>query len=311
MVTKARASDAPLGRSDAPPAPSSGVVPRTSRSPRVVADLLGDLAALEQPATGALIVGSAEGLRGILVLDQGRLCWAATRSVGARLLELVAQTASVSDAQARIDAVLSALLKERLPLGESLLKRGVVTSDAMNAAFKRQTVETILGLAARGARPLGWIPRASLPAAVDFSFTLSEMLVACNAAMASEAVKAATTQLEEMLDEGTAAISFALDRSEHNASPIFVRGDLKLDLEQLSALGCFAVEALASARELAMEPGGQYVSATLDGATSVVVFRRGMLAHLAICDGADSASSVMMRLEGFEREHGQGPASFR
>lgn len=133
-------------------------------------------------AVGEIVVSNGEGACGAVFVERGRICWAAARGLSRRLTELLGARASVPPAS--MEQMYRACKSERVPIGEYLVRRGILSGDALREALMLHTVESLRHLCGAASRA-AWVPREGNGYSPRFTFATGEVAV-CSAAAAHE-----------------------------------------------------------------------------------------------------------------------------
>ena len=201
-------------------------------------------------------------VRGAVFVESGRVCWAAARGLAPRLTQLLMKPSGL-DAAAMEDLYRRCKL-ERAPLGEFLVKRGVVRPEDLRTALLQHTTESLDALcdertvASWWPRPGGYNAR--------FTFKTSELLAHWFAHRQGATRDERATTLEAFSDSvpGEWGALFVRVPSVAAPLPLIVRGALPEKSFAVLRVGKWAASALDVAatfqdddvRVTAMEPGG-------------------------------------------------------
>jgi hypothetical protein len=260
---------------------------------RTVTEVLAEAAAVEPPATGALVLGQPGRPEGTIFLEDGRVCWAAVTGMSRRLTDLLVETSSAPAARARVEDVYRRCRHDGKPLGEALVADGVVCAKGLSRALRRHTAEALLALAESGARAVGWIARRHRRYDATFTFSPAELLVAAGEIASPEAAAEAAAVLAEVLEGEAPGVAFT--RAFSGPSPICLAGTVDLGLADLLAMGRWARGAIDQARALST---GMPVVLGMHGSGSAVIgWERGAAVYAALCAEPSSVAWVFAKLE--------------
>jgi hypothetical protein len=180
--------------------------------------------------SGALHFGDGPQA-GVVLFDDGRVCWAAVPGAGRRLIDLVCAHAAVSRRQ--VEAAYAECRARGVPFGELLVERELIDAAELRALLLRHTSETLVTLAERDAEPV-WVPHRGAGYRPRYTFTLPEVAASTTAAGLAIDVTAAHDELVAIIPaEGIGA---AFDVCVEGGPLAFaVRGEA--DYDEIDALG--------------------------------------------------------------------------
>jgi hypothetical protein len=128
---------------------------------------------LDRLVAGELLV-HADDASGVVFVERGRICWAAARGLARRLTELLLDRAPGIDA-ANLEDVFRDCHARSVPLGETLVERGIVSADDLRSALLVHTAESLTALCRRESR-MAWHARSGPGYSPRFTFTTTELL---------------------------------------------------------------------------------------------------------------------------------------
>ncbi|MFT3842735.1 MAG: hypothetical protein QM723_37450 [Myxococcaceae bacterium] len=245
---------------------------------------------LPAESTGALVFGSDPKVAGMLLLEHGRVCWAAAPALRRRLSDLLRECASPPMDNAEAENLFQACKLRQRPLGELLVSEGRVTPQALRLALLHHTAESLLMVQPWASEP-HWVSHRARGYQSAFTFLPVELLCHANAVARGE-VKAQLLAglLVEVAGTRVAAV---FDRP----GEVLIACQLPegfAQLRELRAAGAWAAQSLADgpARSEALKfafdgHGGTWVGWRNDGLT-----------WLVRCTGRDDFSALMRRLHG-------------
>jgi hypothetical protein len=168
---------------------------------------------------------------GVVLFDDGRVCWAAVPGAGRRLADLVCAHAAVS--RREVAAARAECLARGVPFGDALVERKLVDAAGLRALLLRQTSETLVALAEHDTDPV-WVPHRGAGYRSRFRFTLPEIAASTTATGLAIDIAAARDELAAVV--AGAGVGAAFDVDVDGAPLAFaVRGEL--DYDEVSALG--------------------------------------------------------------------------
>lgn len=224
--------------------------------------------------SGSIVFGG--GSKGIILVQSGRVCWAASPALAARLSHRLRRDGSIDDRQ--LAAIFRECRESGKPFGETLVARGVVTFEALRTALLQHTAETLLHLAGEPS-PL-WVPSSlSLPSSMDRydrsrTFPSAELLTHSTDGWWGPLAAEARNELAAAIgDRDTVGLAFLRDTGTRDAIvPVGIVGAGELSAKEVLAAGRTAAALMDSG-----DPLGARLIASMcgDGRTSVVWLDQG------------------------------------
>lgn len=218
--------------------------------------------------SGRIVFGGAS--QGIILVQSGRICWAASPSMSARLSHRLRQDASVDDR--RLAEVFRECRETGEPFGQTLVARGVVTFDALRTALLQHTAEALIHLA--GERSPRWVPGHVDRYDRDLTFSSVELLTRAADGWWGPLATEARSELAEALgDRGAIGLAFLRDSEMTDAIvPVGVVGAGDLTAREVLTAGRTTASLMRSAESL----GARLITATAElGRTAVAWLSRG------------------------------------
>lgn len=127
-------------------------------------------------ASGALVRECSDGtMAGALLVEHGRVCWAISQRYQVRLTDILIAEQSTLSAE-RLDEVVALCQRERMPLGETLLSRGLVSLPVLHRALLRHTCEALDCLIRDDASPWSWVEHTGYGYHPLLTFSAAEVL---------------------------------------------------------------------------------------------------------------------------------------
>lgn len=224
--------------------------------------------------SGSIIFGG--GSKGIILVQSGRICWAASPALAARLSHRIRRDATVDDHQ--LAAIFRECRESGKPFGETLAARGVVTFEALRTALLQHTAEALLHLAGEPS-PL-WVPSPlSVLSPADrydrsLTFPSAELLTHSADGWWGPLAAEARNELAAAIGDRTiVGLAFLRDTGTRGAIvPVGVVGAGDLSAKEVLAAGRAAAALMVSGDAL----GARLIASTcVDGRTSVVWLDHG------------------------------------
>lgn len=173
---------------------------------------------LDPEVAGRLAVTGDPSSEGAVFVEGQRICWAAARRMSGRLTQLLCDSERVG--REHLEALFEECRRDSSPLGEELVRRGLVSPDALRDALLRHTTESLARLC-DGGMFADWLERSGGGYNPRFTFTTTEVLFRLGALDHPEAAAAARAMLAGAFatpgDWGAAFV-----RCERAAGPVAV-----------------------------------------------------------------------------------------
>jgi hypothetical protein len=196
-------------------------------------------------ASGALVRERSDGtMAGALLVEHGRVCWAVSRRYRIRLTDiLIAEQGTLSAEQ--LDEVVALCQREHLPLGETLLGRGLVSLPVLHRALLRHTCEALDCLVRDDASPWSWLEHSGYGYHPILTFSAAEVLTGVRAIGNPLLAARALARLRDVIRGDQ--LGFAIERAPGAKLPLAQLGCEHVDLAALADLAVQADEVMAVA----------------------------------------------------------------
>lgn len=260
---------------------------------------------LGSSTVGELVVNGADGPRGAVFIERGRICWAAARGLARRLTELLGERSTL-DPHA-MESVFRTCKEQHIPLGEHLVSRGVLSASDLRDALLQHTIESLGHLCSSDARA-SWVPRAGKSYSPRFTFATSELLAHIGASTHLEVATQLRPVLATSFAEGEWAAAFVRSSTSAFPEPVAVHGAAPRSATTLVRFGKWAASVLDVAA--AFSDDGAFLSVARPSAAdarSLVAFRHGD-AVVAGETGAHGPARIMNRRAQQRRLRGRNDA---
>jgi len=265
-----------------------------------LANLVDLLAAVDDrppSESGAFVIDTDDALRGSVLVETSRVCWAQAPGRSARLRDLLRHHAERELDDTDLDEAFALCRDENRPLGELLAERELVSDRGLRAALKQHTVESLIAQCDGSRAPATWVPHRQRYHA-RFTFPPIELLAAAGAELYPTEAQGAEPGLEAVLPAARTAGSFAIGDDDE---PVAVRvaGTATLPVRELIALGDWAAAALAVCHGFSPAVMARAVAAVTG--TAVLGWRSARrLVHIAVIDhpAALAAAAAVLALRG-------------
>lgn len=202
-------------------------------------------------SSGALVRERTDGtIAGALLVERGRVCWAMSQRYALRLTDLlVAEQASLSHSE--LEEVVAMCRRDRLPLGETLVTRGVVSLPVLQRALLRHTCEAFMCLLRDDASPWTWLAHSGYGYSPMLTFSVTEVFTGAHAVERPALAALAQARLREVVHAEQRG--FAVARHSRSWIPIAQIGCEDMDLAVLGDLAAQAVEIATVTATVAIE----------------------------------------------------------
>lgn len=271
---------------------------RVSLAFRTSADVLAWIDELPREATGVLSFegGSAAVPLGAVFVERGRVCWAAAAGLARRLVDLLRAKSALRVDAGVVESVYRRARADGTPLGEALVASGLVSPEALRDALRRHTSESLVAIAATGARAT-WTAREGGYSA-RFAFRTGDLLVAAHSLETPELAIRAEVLLSHWVGDDDFALVVARAPSAAVPRVVGLRGDVDACASEVLGVARWATsfvdiaDALDGATRAAIgrDPGGR----------TVAVWRENELVVVAVLD-PDGLARLLRRGVGSRR----------
>jgi hypothetical protein len=244
-------------------------------------DLLAAVDARPPSESGAFVIDTGDTMRGSVLVETSRVCWAQAPGRSARLRDLLRHHAERELDDAELAEALTRCRDENRALGDLLAERELVTEHGLRAALKQHTVESLIAQCDGSSEPVTWVPHRQRYHA-RFTFPPIELLAAAGAELYPAEAEGAERGLAPVRPAARTASSFAIG-DDDEAVAVCVAGVATLPVRELLALGDWAAAALAVCNGFSAAVMERAVAAVTGSA--VLGWRSARrLVHIAVID---------------------------
>lgn len=171
-----------------------------------VLDVLSQVEALPERATGALVFGLHPNISGVVLLEQGRVCWATAHGMRHRLTDLLRECCDPPMNYLEMERVFQQCKEQNKPMGETLVEYGLIDPEALRAALLRHTAESLAASTCWTSQPR-WVEHRSRGYQSAYTFLPTELIgYASECAKGSKRVAQVQAELETLAGERDAAV---------------------------------------------------------------------------------------------------------
>lgn len=237
--------------------------------------------------TGAVVLGPQGQPVGTILVEQGRICWAAAAGMTRRLTDLLRSRTSPPLPAHIIEAVYERCRREGVPLGEALVAAGIVEPAGLRAALLQHTAEAVRSLAS-AAPTEAWIPHQRSHYDARFTFEAAEIWAAVGALACPAEAAWARTVLDAIVED----LAYGLAALPGRQGMVAVARAGDATLRELVALGSWGAHAIDVAEAFASR---SLVSATADEGGGAVAFRSQGVDMMFFCPDRSSLNLTVAR----------------
>jgi len=253
-------------------------------------DLLSAVDDRSPDESGAFVV---DGGRGSVLIEAGRVCWAAAAGRGGRLRDLLHRHSVRPLDDAELDEVFAECRSAHRPLCELLVERGMVDDDGLRAALKQHTVESLIAQCDESELPVTWVPHRQRGYRARHTFSPIELLAAAGGLLYPSELAGADLDLLAALP-AQAASSFAIG-DEDQPVAVWTTCTGAWRVRSLLELGDWAAAALAVCNGFSA-PAMQRAVAAMTGAATLGWRSARRLVHAAVIDEPAALAEVVAEL---------------
>lgn len=246
-------------------------------------------------ATGALIFGTGEDNHGIVLIEQGRICWAVASSMKRRLVDLLRHQAEPTLTKASIESVYNDCRALNKPLGECLVESGLITDLGLWRALRQHNSEAIAVIAAKMLSTEGEFQHHKHHRYdARFTYSTTEVLVTLGALGDPSVATLARLELKRCVPEGSRGAAYTRDRDGTGIIPIGEVGTADVSSETLMDMGAWATSTLDVASAVANEV--RAVTGTTPEGQSIVAWGDCGVIYMALCPTMRSYARLLSSL---------------
>lgn len=173
--------------------------------------LLKGIERLPDGATGALVFAAKDAPQGTVLVEENRVCWAAASNMEHRLTHILRHQSDSPLPPEAIEEIYQECLRDGIPLGETLVERGVVTAEGLWRGLRQHTAEAICVLATTSNLAPIWASNRQRRYDAQFTFSTSELL-SCAGAFGFEAqAEEAELTLKEITPREAVGLAYQAD----------------------------------------------------------------------------------------------------
>ncbi len=246
--------------------------------PPLASELLAVLARVPANGCGALVRKRADNtMAGALLVERGRVCWAMSQRYPRYLTDILAEEQDQLSLE-QLDELFAMCRRDRMPLGETLVARGLVPLPTLHRALRRHTCEALDCLIRDEASPWVWVEHAGYGYNPMLTFSPAEVVTGVRALANPQLATRAAARLAEVVRPGQRG--FAVECARGAKAPLAQLGCEGLELAALADLAIQADEVMGVAAAVEI----QIALAELGDAACATWIEAGVL-FVLLCDG--------------------------
>ncbi len=279
-------------------------IPERSRSACTaapVARLLTTLDAQYAGRTGVLVFGPPSQPAGLVLLEEGRICWAAAPRTRRRLTALLRDRIRNPGLAGTLEVVYEECRRRNVPLGETLVRKELLSAEDLRDALLQHSVESLRDMRGALSGPHEFRPRGDARYDARFTFSPSELLARSGAIAVGALAPEELALLERAADPEGLAFAFRApsdDPAEASAWPCLVAA-LRADVLSIDQLMRLATWVLGHMQCPAAGPSQPSLFAHWDGTgRAVVSYRTSATLSVVVCASAGAAA---LAISAFDR----------
>jgi hypothetical protein len=181
--------------------------------PRAVLRLLRGIDALTRGASGALTFSERGSPWGTILIEDRRICWAAASNMQNRLTDILRTESEQPRPASSFEDLYQECSRKSLPLGETLVARGLVSSKGFKRALRQHTAEAVAHLAAAAGLTLTWTSDSSKRYDAQFTFGTTDLACCIGAFGCEEVAEEAAQTLLKVTPDSSVGAAFPADEA--------------------------------------------------------------------------------------------------
>ncbi len=166
-----------------------------------------DLVEHSERGTGALICEAAGSRLATVLLEEGRICWAVAAGMQRRLTDLLLESSDANLDRRQLEQIYLECKGKNVPLGEELVKRGVVPPAGLHDALAEHTSEALVRVGEHSQVSYDWLEHRAPGYSPRFTFETLDIAIRVARKVFPEAAQRGQTILESVSLPGIAFLS--------------------------------------------------------------------------------------------------------
>ena len=209
--------------------------------------LLKGVEALPDGATGALVFTAKDMPQGTVLIEDNRVCWAAASSMEHRLTDILRNQSDPPVSAETLEQIYDECYRDKIPLGEALVERGIVTPEGLWRGLRQHTAEAIALLATAQRISPVWASNRQRRYDAQYTYSTVDLLSCVGSFGWEEEARDAEETLREIIPKSAVGIAFLAEG--RNGLPVAQVAADDWDCNSLIELGDWAINALADEEE--------------------------------------------------------------
>lgn len=220
---------------------------------RPVGELLEFVEELPEDAVGEVVFHDESSQRGVVFVENNRICWAAARGLARRLVDLLRARADLDACPETLEQIFVKCKAQGTPFGEALLESGLVSPARLRDALRMHTAESIVAMM-RTESSTFWNPRGRGGYNARYTFATGEIIAQVSAGLNPRLAASAEETLRKVVEDGDWGAAFL--RSHHLAEPVPLAsvGAIEVSSKVFLGIGKWAIDELDLAVALTRDP---------------------------------------------------------
>lgn len=284
------------------------MLPSIPASPGTIAAVLRLFAFVDElpaGATGVLHFGD----QGVILLEARKICWAVARTMRVRLTDILRNQSTPPLPREAVEDIYRQCKGDGTPIGEALVKGGLVSEAGLRSALFKHNGEAIVQLAISGVAPDGYVAHARTGYDPKYSFSCGEILAMLGSKDDPARATAAQLELNETLVPDSMGAAFA--RSAGSGSVVIaVDRHCDVPVNDLIAV-CNWTSGLFDIAQT-FDSDACVARANWGARTALVAWRGESVGYVGLCSSRAAAARLVSRLgQRTSRTSGVLPAAMR
>lgn len=238
------------------------------------------------PSDSGLLSFAVDPGHGGILVERGRICWAAAPGMQQRLRDLL--QAFAEDRGVDLDRIYERCRAEGRLLGQTLVEEGWITPGELESALRRHSAESLIALCSDDEELTSWISRGGNGYSPRFTFRPVDVLLDVVALYVPDLQDVARLELARFDAPDRRGGAFCV-QPHPDVVPVAAFGEVTV--QELWALGRWALSLPLATRELGATPS--FTLASTAAGDTVAVWWRGALLYAVACGDRRGVAAVI------------------
>ena len=273
---------------------SSRMLPSIPASPGLIASVIRLLAFIDElpfGATGVLRFGD----EGLILLQSRKVCWAVARSMRLRLTDILRNQTTPPLPRESIEDIYRQCKDSGIPLGEALVKGGLVSEIGLRAALFKHNGEAIARLAEAASVPEAFVSHRRMGYDSKYSFSSCEVLAMLGSQDDPARATAAQLELCSSLVPESSGAAFVRNNAGAGSLVIAVDHGCDVPVHDLVEVCNWTTGLFDMVRTV--DPHACLARATWGKHTALVTWQAKDVGYVGLCSTRAAAARLVSRLE--------------